>query len=140
MPDRDGSLSDNFPPLISSAFASVVKAAGLEKIEIAARYHINKATVSRWCNNLDPPLGVIADFERWIGKPPGYVMRVAGYIKDGTEKSLLETIKTTDELEDGIIRNLLYAQANTAKQMTDEIREESRREQVLARRQRRLKQ
>ena len=55
----------------------------MTQAEIAAALGVAQNTVSRWSTgDVEPRLDDIADLERVLGLPVGYILRSAGYVED----------------------------------------------------------
>ena len=59
----------------------------MTQAEIAAALGVAQNTVSRWSTgDVEPRLDDIADLERVLGLPSGYILRSAGYVEDTLDR------------------------------------------------------
>lgn len=79
----------------------------------------NDQNIGRWRRNNTPSRDAVAEIERVLGKPLGYVSRLAGYVAEPS-KGILDVIKETPLLSDKYKPTMLEAMDHLIKMTAKE--------------------
>jgi hypothetical protein len=98
------SNEDVEPPRICAAINAAIEESGMRNRPIADAMGTSEVNVGRWRNRVEPSRDVVAQLEEVLGKPLGYINKIAGYVSYDDETDLLDLINKTHLLSDGYRR------------------------------------
>lgn len=94
-------------PPICAALRLACEEAGVRQLQLAELLGVTQASVSRWWNNVEPELDVLATIESKLNWPRGFLVRAAGYVEE--PRSVRETLQADPEIAPGWRRVVLRA-------------------------------
>lgn len=89
------------PVELGDAIKAAYKGLGYTQTQVAQKLGVQQNTISRWVNGENTPhLDDIKRLELAVGRPVGFVLRLAGYVEQETDVSA--AIELDDTLSDGL--------------------------------------
>lgn len=92
-------------PRICRAIRDAREVAEVSTHTLAGWLGVSQSQIQRWETIGEPSLSVIAAIEKVFGRPPGDLLRAAGYV--GDEVSVQTAVETDPELDERARRALL---------------------------------